>query len=295
MDVSVIIVNFNTTDLTRKCIDSIVRFSKEYSYEIILVDNSSEDRSIEQITHLYPTIITIFNKINLGFGAANNMGIQLAKGEFVFLLNSDTQLLSDAMKSFCEFMRAAGNEQVAICGAELVNEKNLPVTSFGNFPTLFGAFSAIGFRYFYSSYYLRKQAIGVANYNKLNKKVDFISGANLYIRASILQKIGVFDERFFLYFEETDLAYRIKKEGYILMVLPSVKIVHLEGGSSKGFNYQSYSYYYQSKQLFLKKRYGDFVATLFLPFDLFFMIFKTITNKETGNWYRKFKIIINQK
>lgn len=293
MDVSVIIVNYNTTNLTIQSIESVHKFCKNNTFQIILVDNASTDRSIENILVQYPKIITIFNSTNLGFGAANNIGIKIAKGEFVFLLNSDAYLVSDAMNSFCKFMRTLGNEHVAICGAELLLENRKPGTSFGNFPTLFGSISSLGFRYLYSRYYLRHLAIGVANFSEQNKVVDYISGANLFIRSSVIQELGGFDENFFLYFEETELAYRFKKAGYISMILPEIKIVHLEAGSTNGFNYKSYEHYHRSKQLFYKKAYGNFMAAIFRPIDLLNMLLRSATKKEKGNWYRKFKILIN--
>jgi GT2 family glycosyltransferase len=294
MDVTVIIVNYNTTALTEQCIASVLAFTGSASYEIIVVDNASPDRSIENITHTFPQVRLLKNEINAGFGSANNKGIREAKGEFVFLLNSDTQLISDAIGSFLVYMREPGHQQVAVCGGALYTGTEKRTASFGNFPGLLHAVSLIGFQYLYRSYYRRHIDIGVENYDDRIKRVDFISGADMFTRKSVLEETGSFDEDFFLYFEETELAYRIKQKGYDCMILPSVKILHHEGASSDNnfFNYNSYRYYMKSRQLFFRKVHGSRMAALVKPFYIAATILKSFTGKEKGSLYRKLRILI---
>ena len=302
MNVSIIIVNYNTTSHTINCIDSIYKHSFNNSFEIILIDNASDDNSLNEKISIYPDIHFIKNTRNLGFGYANNQGIKIAKGDFIFLLNSDTLLLSDAIHYFLQFMLNPTNKNIAVCGAELLDINNLPATSFGNFPTLTGSFFALGLRYLFPNTYQKKLALGVANYDDKEKVVDFICGAAMFIRKSILNEVGVFDEDFFLYFEETELSYRIAKAGYKSILLPAVKITHIEGASSinntsntmtDAFNYNKFEVYAKSRKLFYRKAYGQLKAAFFLPLDILFTFLKTIVRREEGNLILKLKLILN--
>lgn len=296
MDVSVIIVNYNTTVLTEQCIASVLQFTSDVVYEVIVVDNASPDRSIENITQKFPTIQLLKSPVNAGFGAANNMGIRIAKGEFVFLLNSDTQLVSNALASFLAYMRQPENSNVAVCGGELYTGTERSTTSFGNFPGLLQAVSSIGFLYLYRSYYRKHIDTGVENYDEQVKNVPFISGADMFIRKQVLEETGLFDEDFFLYFEETELSHRIYKKGYKSVILPSVKIIHHEGGSGgsaekKSFNYNSYRFYTKSRQLYFRKVHGNTMAVVVKPFFIIATILKSITGKEKGNLLKKLSVL----
>jgi len=295
MDVSVIVVNYNTTQLTCQAIASVITYSQNVNYEIIVVDNASADRSIEFIQEQFPAVQLILNTANRGFGAANNQGMAIAKGAFYFLLNSDAYLCDNALLSFLHFMQTAGNEQYGVGGAELSTGEARETVSFGNFPSLLELFSSFGFYIFYKSYYKKHLNLGVVNDDKKVKDVDFISGAAMFIRRSVLEKTGQFDEDFFLYFEETELSYRIKKAGYKSIILPYIKIIHLEGSSqiSTGFNYNRYAHFAISRNLFYKKAYGKVYAA-FAKF-LYFVhvaIFSPL-RREKGRLLKKLNIIAN--
>ncbi len=299
--VSVIIVNFNTSQLTKQCIESVYAYTTNTEIEIILIDNASSDRSIVQVAQQFQEVQFIQNEKNVGFGAANNKGIQIAKGEFVFLLNSDTLLLSDAISTFVGFMRNPANNKVAVCGANLLSANHAPATSFGNFPTILCAISLLGFKVFYQNYYAKHLSLGSVNFSSDIKVVDFISGANMFIRANVLQQTGCFDESFFLYFEETELSYRIQKAGYQSVLLPMVNIVHFEGSSSadvtvnttnKKINYTQYNYYIQSRKLFYNKVFSKPKAFVLNVLDGVSMIIKSILKKENGNFFYKLNILL---
>lgn len=297
MDVSVIIVNYNTTVLTEQCVASIVHFTKEVSYEIIVVDNASPDRSIENITQKFPQVQLLKSPVNAGFGGANNVGIRMSKGEFVFLLNSDTQLVSNAIASFLTFMRTPANGNVAVCGGELYTGTAKRTASFGNFPGWLFAVSSAGLLYLYRSYYRRHLDPGVENYDDRIKPVPFVSGADMFIRKKVLDETGLFDEDFFLYFEETELSYRIHKKGYQSVIIPSVRIIHHEGASGEsnkedGFNYNSYLYYTKSRNLFYRKVHGKAMAIAVKPFFIIGTILKSISGKEKGNLFKKLSILV---
>ena len=255
--VSVIIVNYNTTSLTRACINSVFTHTVDADFEIILIDNASNDRSVETLQLEFPMVKFIFNRENIGFGRANNLGIAIAKGTYCFLLNSDTLLTSDAIGSFLNYMENPKHAKVACCGGALITLEGNQQVSYGNFPSLAEIIATLGPGLFYKSYYRKHLCSGVKVYRTSPHFVDYVSGADFFIRKKVLTEIGYFDEDFFLYFEETEFAFRMKKNGYLSVILPDVRIVHLEGGShdSKDLSIKK-ELYNDHRLLFFQKCYG---------------------------------------
>lgn len=251
MQVSIIIVNYNTLELTKNTIQSILDKTKEIDYEIILIDNDSNDGSKEFFsTYNYKkTLKFIKSNQNLGFGKANNLGINIAKGKYIFLLNSDTLLINNAIKIFYKFMEE--NLNVGICGANLYDENKLPAHSYGKIPTIFMDINDFIIK-FYNK--ILKKRLDF-NYTSKPLEVGYITGADMFIRKNILEKVGRFDPDFFMYFEETELTFRIKKEGHKVYSVPEAKIIHLEG---KSFNFKEarFTMMCESKYKYLKKVYG---------------------------------------
>lgn len=293
MDVSIIIVNYNTTALIKQCINSIVKYCTKVAYEIIVIDNASSDRSIEEITELWPEITLILSKNNSGFGSANNMGIKIAKGKFYMLLNSDTYLVADILTPFLEFMKDPQNNDVAVCGAELSTGTEKATVSFGNFPSITDAILSLGGYLLIKSYYKKHINLGVVNYDSNVKVVDFISGAAMFIRKAVIDLVGPFDEDFFLYFEETELSFRIRQAGYKSVILPYVKIIHLEGQSQvmADFNYSKYRNFAVSRNLYYVKAHGKLYALTAKLFHLAHALIFTLLRKEGGNLFRKLEIL----
>lgn len=260
--VSIVIVNYNTYALTRACLQSVFNFTS-IEFEVIVVDNASPDRSIEQLTTAFPTVKLLLNSSNLGFGVANNIGIAEAKGKYIFLLNSDTLLMSDAVQTFYDFMELPTNPHIAGCGGSLIDLKGDKQVSYGHFPSLTAIFAAFGPMKFYANYYEGKLSPAVKVNFDTPKAVDYISGAALFLRKSVLDKVGVFDEAFFLYFEETELAFRIRKSGFALYILPQVQVIHLERSSSyPGGAAAKDKIFAASRLLFFSKCYGKTSALL---------------------------------
>jgi GT2 family glycosyltransferase len=285
---------------------SIAQHTSGIAYEIIVVDNASPDRSIEDLPSLFPEqlIQMVLLNSNKGFGAGNNAGLAVAKGKYIFLLNPDTLLCSNAAKYFYEYMEQQAQQSasanflgssltVAACGADIIDEKGNSIQAYGNFPTLFSAFAECGPKFFFLRYFKKHMAIGGPNYDQKNKKVDYLTGSAMFIRISIIDKTGFFDEDFFLYFEETELAYRFNKMGYAMMLLPEVKIIHLEGVvvSNNFQGLQKFTWYEQSRQLFYKKTKGTLFAATMKFFDLTQLILRTLAGKEKGPLISKLAII----
>lgn len=237
MDVSVIMVNYNTLELTKNTINSVIEKTKDLTYEIILVDNASTDGSVEFFEKKYiDKIIFIKNDENLGFGKANNKGIEKAKGKYVFLLNSDTLLINNAIKILFDFMEK--NEDCGACGGNLYTNNLEPTNSYRrkmlNCRGLFfeDIENSIRIRLARNKYFKKINIkILTFNYSQNIKNVEIIIGADLFLRKNILSQIGIFDEDFFLYHEESELCYRILKYNYKIYSNPKAKIIHLEGKS----------------------------------------------------------------
>lgn len=222
MDVSIIIVTYNTLNLTSECIKSIIKHTTDIEYEIILVDNNSKDGSYEYFSE-DKRIKYIFSAENLGFGRANNLGVKSATGKYLFFLNSDTLLISNAILDFYESME--NNPDIAAMGGQLLWPDHSKQESFFSFPTL---------------RLILKDCLGLINHHPeqvgandsiILLKNKSISGADLIMSRSLFVKIGGFCPDFFMYYEETDLQYRIVKHNLNLAFNPNINIIHYNGGS----------------------------------------------------------------
>lgn len=239
MDVSIIIVNYNTKDLIKNCINSIYKHTKDVDFEIIVSDNGSVDGSIEMIKSEFPNVILIENGSNLGFGTANNRGLAIAKGKYIFYLNSDTLLLNNAVKYFYDYWETSPEkDNIGALGCNLLDE-NLSVSdSYGIFPNVNETIIELIranyglFKYFFKKVIFKKN-IGIT---RIPKKFDFKIGAvDIIIGADLFMKndeFAKFDEQIFLYHEEMDLQFQLKKEGKKRLLIEGPKIIHFEGQSS---------------------------------------------------------------
>ena len=227
MDVSIIFINYKTKDLTINAINSVIEKTEGLEYEIFVVDNNSQDGSIEAIEKEFPNINIIKNPINAGFGAANNLAIKKANGKYIFCLNTDTLLVNNAIKLMFDFMEKEENQNVGVCGGLLYTKDMSQAMSYCVFPNIINS---------NAFHWLLGYLFPSSKNKKINciQEVDAISGADIFFRKSVLEKVGLFDERFFMYFEEMDLCFRIKKQGYSIKINPEAKIIHLEGKSTSG-------------------------------------------------------------
>lgn len=236
MDVSIIIVNYKTVDLIKDAIDSIIKETEGIQYEIIVVDNCSEDNSKQILeNHFSSRVKYIPLAENLGFGRANNEGVKIAKGRNILFLNPDTVLLNNAIKILSDTLD--NDEKVGACGGNLYNGDLQPTTSYCLFfPSIFDIF-----RMPLKLYYGKNR---LHNFSSKCRDVAFVIGADMMIRASILKETnGAFSPHFFMYLEETEFCYRIKKQGYRILSVPSAKIQHLESQSIRNIERKALWYY----------------------------------------------------
>ncbi|MBR6164257.1 glycosyltransferase family 2 protein [bacterium] len=250
-DVSVIIVNYNTAQMTAESIKSVYEKTNGLDFDIFVVDNASKDNSCELIEQTFPEVKLIKSEENLGFGRANNLAIKESGAKYVFLLNSDTILKNNAVKILFDFMEE--NETVGACGGNLFNKEDKHTISYFNALNLkTKTVKTLCLTNFFPDVKARLKEKGFNENNEL-KEVEVISGADLMIRKSVLDEVGVFDSDFFLYFEETELQFRIRKAGYKIFIVPNSEIYHLEGATTTK-NRKSRRYeFLRGEYLYLKK------------------------------------------
>ncbi len=240
IEVSIIIVNYNTCELLKDCLTSLYLYTKNISFEVIVSDNGSKDGSVEMLKNEFPQIIIIENNANLGFGAANNRGLKIAKGKYIFYLNSDTVLLNNAVKIFYDYWEnSSAKENLGAIGANLLDENDVIIHSAGHFRSIKTEI-AEAFHDLMRSYkliipFLRKVKMGSApaSVQKQTGEVDYVTGADLFVKND---ENAFFDERYFLYYEETDLQMQMALKGKKRILIEGPLIRHLKGGSNTSQN-----------------------------------------------------------
>ena len=237
MKLSIIIVNYNTYTLTKQTIDSVLEKKLLFKYEIMLVDNASQDDSMVKLQEDYEEIISqgilhiTLNEANLGFSKANNIGIRQAKGEYILLLNSDTYVVETCLQKCLQYMEQQGEESIGALGCKVVlPDGTLDHACKRGFPT-----PKASLYYFLKLY--KKDPVKYGLYDALHLDeneiggVDCLMGAFMLMPRTVLEEVGLLDEDFFMYGEDIDLCYRIKEAGYKIVYYPEASIIHYKGGS----------------------------------------------------------------
>ncbi len=231
MDLSVIIVNWNTKQLLEECLASIYKFTKNIKFEVIVVDNGSTDDSQAMVRKKFSYAKLIENKDNLGFAKANNLGIKSAIGKYILLLNSDTYFIENSLPKIVEY--ADKQKNLGVLAPQLLNvDKSIQqsVGFFPNLPQIFYWMSFIDDLPF--GQLLKPYHVDHDSFYKKDQHADWVTGAALLIPKNILKKAGNLDEKIFMYGEDVEWCWRIKKAGFDIIYTPSTKIVHIGRGSS---------------------------------------------------------------
>lgn len=260
-DLAIIIVNWNTRQLLLDCLASLPAATDGIHAETWVVDNGSGDGSVEAVRTQYPEVRIIANRENLGFATANNQAIRASVSRHVLLLNSDTIARPGSLTALVRFLDA--HPEVGIVGPRLLNPDGSLQPSWALFPTIFTELTGkkLRLRWRYPT------ADGTLAYS-----TDWVDGAALMIRRSILPQIGLMDERYFMYTEEVDWCYRARRAGWKVCYLPGSEVIHFGGQSSKRAVTQMKFELYRSKLRFFRKHYGRLAAvTLGLGLQFIFL------------------------
>ena len=249
MKVSVIIVNYNTLHVLRPCLESIIEQTAGIDYEIIVVDNGSTDGSIEALSG-DNRVILIPTGENLGFGRANNRGVEQAKGDYIFFLNSDTLLKNNAVKMLYDFAQQYQGKLGAL-GCILEDRQGNRIHSYGPFPKMGNDFHK--FLWIPILKGLRLYHQPAIEYPEHWMKVDYVTGADLFVSRQVLDECGSFHPAFFMYYEESEMQHRFHLHSYDNVLLNGPEIVHLEGEGGKAGKQSKFirDTYRQERSLFI--------------------------------------------
>lgn len=260
-NLSIVIVNYNSGEFLLRCLKSLEQIKEELNFCVWIVDNASTDDSLPKARRSPLKLQIIKNDDNLGFGKANNIAIRKIDTEYILLLNPDCEVLTGTLKYMMKFMKENPQVGVATCAVEK-QDGSLDLASHRGFPTPWASF----LYYFLGDdnlYHLTSEDM------KKKHEIDAISGAFFMTKNSVLLKVGLFDEDYFLYGEDLDLCYRIKQAGFKIMYVPEVKIIHHKGITS-GIKKHSQllttsniesrkralDYFYQTMKIFYQKHYA---------------------------------------
>ncbi|GIP35110.1 glycosyltransferase family 2 protein [Paenibacillus sp. J2TS4] len=255
MDLSIIILNYNTCELTLNALESVYGSNTGFKYEVILIDNASSDSSVERIRGKFPQVRMIENKKNVGFSRANNQGMRIATGKYILLLNSDTIVQPDTFDIMLQFMEE--HLEIGASGCKIIlPDGSLDKACRRGFPTPSASF--------YYAFGISKLFPRVPRFNQyqlgyLNPDeeypVDCLVGAFMLVRRQAIEEVGMLDEEFFMYGEDVDWCYRIKQAGWQNYYYPKTHIIHYKGASSRKKPWKIIYEFHRAMYLFHRKHY----------------------------------------
>jgi GT2 family glycosyltransferase len=284
---SIIIVNYNVKLLLKTCLDTVSRAIENLEAEVIVIDNASSDDSISYLQPLFPAFVFISNATNEGFAKANNKAIAIAHGEYILFLNPDTTVPHDCFTKCIHFF--GNHPDAGAIGVKMINGDGTflreskrgfpsPLVSFWKLTGITGMFPRSPL---FARYYL-----GHLNEN-IDHEVDVLSGAFMMVQNVVLRKTGGFDERFFMYAEDIDLSYRIKKAGYRNYYFAGTTITHYKGSSTKKDS-KYVRQFYKAMSQFVKKYYGRGLYSMMLDAGIgVFTLFSSLRVFFSGRTSRR--------
>jgi GT2 family glycosyltransferase len=251
IDVCIIIVNWNTKEYLLSCLESILQKTGSVPWKVVVVDNGSQDGSSTAVKRKYPAVHLVENDRNLGFSKAANQGLRNSSGRYVLLLNPDTQVQEGALEQLVSFME--GHPEAGVAGVQLLNPDGSKQNSVANFPSF--ATELLNknlLRWMFPKKFPGKQK----NYFR-PIEVDSVIGACMIVRREAIGQVGLLDEDYFLFLEETDWCYRMKKAGWKVYHLPQTEVYHYQGKSTEIARKRAKVEYYRSRYYFFKKNKGS--------------------------------------
>jgi len=283
MKLSIIIVNWQTKDLLKKCLESIFYYGKNIDYEIIVIDNASTDGSqgtIKQFSNLaIKPFKFILNNQNLGFAKAVNQGIRISEGNFILLLNPDTEIKENTLNKMIEFMET--HRKAGIAGGKILNPDGTVQLSVRKFPELISQIIVLlKLHHFLKDFSpVKKYFVLDFDYSK-TQEVDQLMGSFFMIRKKLLDEIGLFDERLFIWFEEVDFCKRAKNKDWQIFYYPEAEIIHQKAASfSQVLPFKNQWQFNKSLLYYFKKHHSFlayFILLIIFPFSLLLALITSI-------------------
>lgn len=249
--VSIIILSFNTSKLLQECLESVLKTLSSFPHEIIVVDNKSSDDSVAMVKKHFSSVNLIENTENAGFAKGCNLGARRAKGEYLLFLNSDTQMTENPLPSLLEVFEK--DEKTGIVGGLLKNFDGSLQRSFGRF---------YGLKEIIIMLFGGERTELLVNKVEKPTIVDWVSGGFMMVRKEVFEKVGGFDERFFMYIEDMELCYRVHRKGFLVYHDPNAVVSHLgQGSSNKSF---AIIHIFQGLKIFYRKHRNTLSYTVLL-------------------------------
>ena len=284
MDLSIVIVNYQTFDLTKNTINSIFEYDYPFSYEILVVDNASSDDSLARLQEYFNDRVKfIASAENNGFAAGNNQALRIANGKYILLLNSDTIVWENTLENIYNYMEE--HTDVGACGCRVLLENGeLDKACKRSFPNVKNSF----FRLFHIPTNSKDNDYNLDNLpDDEIYEIDCLTGAFMFMRTDALNQVGFLDETFFMYGEDIDLCYRIKKGGWKIVYYGESKITHLKGASSKKQKSKLIYEFYRAMYIYYKKHHANensfivnFVVYLGIAFLCILKLFLNLFKKK---------------
>jgi len=287
MDLSVIVVNWNTRELLAQCLQSLEETVRDVSFEVWAVDNGSSDGSVAMVGEHFPHVHVLANSENVGFVRANNQALARCRGRYALLLNSDTRALPGSVDAAVRFMDE--HSRAGIAGVRLLNGDESFQASYTPFPTLWREFlilTTLGRRLLRPTFPSHSPQLELG----AQRIEGYVEGAFLLARSEAIAQVGGLDERIFMYAEEVDWCYRFYRAGWEVWYLPDAPIVHYGGQSSKKRRRRMEAELYRSRVYFFRKHHGELVAfclkvmiyTVTLPKILLHGLLRRVTGGRRG-------------
>lgn len=257
MELSVVIVNYNTKDLLLQTLESVYRHAGNVQLEVFVVDNASTDGSDLAVASQYPSVKLVRNEVNRGFAFANNQAMRETSGRFVLLLNSDTIVQENTFRIMIDYMKK--NVKVGAAGCKIIQpDGTLDLACRRSFPTPSNAlYQALKL----DKLFPKSPRFAAYNMTYLDEDeahpVDSLVGAFMMVRREVIEEVGMLDEQFFMYGEDLDWCYRIKKTGWEIWYYPKTFIIHYKGASSQKKKWRMIYEFHRAMILYYQKHYAE--------------------------------------
>ena len=265
LDLSIIIVSYNNLGILKDCLESIHKFTSKVNFEVIIVDNNSSEPGLREVVSLFDNLILIENEDNRGFSAANNQGVEIAKGKYILFLNNDTILVEDVFYKLIVFSDSSPDDN--LIGIKLLNVDYSHQHSIVDFPNFWNTMTESLFLYtiFKRNKYFNKYWLNYFDHKK-PLSVDIVMGAFILGKSTTIRRLGGFDERFYFYAEETDLCKRHSDAGGKIIFHPELKLIHIGGATATRISWFHFENQHRGKIQYAQKHFKGLKFLLFLFF-----------------------------